>query len=161
MSGPDRASPIPPRLLCDEMLQRLGRWLRAAGYDTAIAAGGIPDRDLLELAKAEMRVLITRDRALASRSGVPVVALNETGIDAAAHTLRASIGIDWLHAPFTRCIVDNAPLRPADDEERRGAPSRFVDRPDAVRACPLCRRIYWPGGHEQRMRARLTLWSRG
>src|SRR4030081_174258 len=25
------------RLYCDEMLTRLGRWLRAAGYDTAIA----------------------------------------------------------------------------------------------------------------------------
>jgi uncharacterized protein with PIN domain len=24
-----------PKLLCDEMLMRLGRWPRAAGYDTA------------------------------------------------------------------------------------------------------------------------------
>jgi uncharacterized protein with PIN domain len=29
--------------LCDEMLKDLGRWLRAAGYDTVIAAGaGFP-----------------------------------------------------------------------------------------------------------------------
>jgi uncharacterized protein with PIN domain len=26
------------------MLNGLGRWLRAAGYDTVIAAGGLPDR---------------------------------------------------------------------------------------------------------------------
>jgi uncharacterized protein len=29
------------RFLCDEMLRGLGRWLRAAGYDTVIADGGI------------------------------------------------------------------------------------------------------------------------
>jgi hypothetical protein len=27
------------RFLCDEMLRGLGRWPRAAGYDTVIAAG--------------------------------------------------------------------------------------------------------------------------
>jgi hypothetical protein len=31
-----------PRFLCDEMLHGLGRWLRAAGYDTVIAESGIP-----------------------------------------------------------------------------------------------------------------------
>jgi H+/gluconate symporter-like permease len=29
------------RFLCDEMLKGLGRWLRAAGYVTAIATGGL------------------------------------------------------------------------------------------------------------------------
>ncbi|RFA27009.1 hypothetical protein CAI21_15770 [Alkalilimnicola ehrlichii] len=35
---------IRPRLLCDEMLLRLARWLRAAGYDTALAVSGMQDR---------------------------------------------------------------------------------------------------------------------
>lgn len=35
------------RLLCDEMLKGIGRWLRAAGYDTAIAQDGVADEDLL------------------------------------------------------------------------------------------------------------------
>ena len=56
------------RLLCDEMLQGLGRWLRAAGHDTAIAAGGVADTTLVELALAESRILVTCDRALAQRS---------------------------------------------------------------------------------------------
>ena len=33
--------------MCDEMLLRLGRWLRAAGYDTAIAEGGMEDPALI------------------------------------------------------------------------------------------------------------------
>ena len=33
------------RFLCDEMLAGLGRWLRIAGYDTAIARRGRRDRN--------------------------------------------------------------------------------------------------------------------
>ena len=40
------------RLLCDEMLAGLGRWLRLAGYDTEIAERGCRDRDILEQAHA-------------------------------------------------------------------------------------------------------------
>jgi Mut7-C RNAse domain len=52
------------RFLCDEMLAGLGRWLRIAGYDTAIADCGRRDRDLVEQAHAEQRILLTRDRRL-------------------------------------------------------------------------------------------------
>ena len=44
------------RFLCDEMLAGLGRWLRIAGYDTAIASGGRRDRDLVKQAHAEQRI---------------------------------------------------------------------------------------------------------
>ena len=47
------------------MLQRLGRWLRAAGYDTLIARNAESDYELLRQALDEGRLLITRDRELA------------------------------------------------------------------------------------------------
>ena len=56
----------PMRFLCDEMLLRLARLLRAAGYDTYLASGGEPDAALLKLAREEGRMLITRDKRLAS-----------------------------------------------------------------------------------------------
>ena len=55
-----------PRLLCDEMWQGLGRWLRAAGYDTLIIDEGRSDQTLVDLAQRIKRVLLTRDRAMAS-----------------------------------------------------------------------------------------------
>ena len=58
-----------PALLCDRMLIRLGRWLRAAGYDTEIAADAIADRLLLDHAIREGRLLLTRDRKLAEHRG--------------------------------------------------------------------------------------------
>src|SRR6266576_33679 len=81
------SSEVPVRLLCDEMLARLGRWLRAAGYDTEIAAGGVPDRALVARCAGEGRVLLTRDRHLAeiaAARGVPVLRLSQSRIEAQA-----------------------------------------------------------------------------
>ena len=55
------------RFLCDAMLGRLARWLRAAGHDALLARDAQQDRDLLETAAQEDRVLLTLDRALAGR----------------------------------------------------------------------------------------------
>jgi uncharacterized protein with PIN domain len=66
------------RLLCDEMLKGIGRWLRAAGYDTAIAQDGVADEGLLAQARVENRVLLTCDRALAARSAPGAVVLLDT-----------------------------------------------------------------------------------
>ena len=54
------------RFLCDEMLVRLARLLRAAGYDTSLATDGEADAALLRLARDEGRILLTRDKRLAA-----------------------------------------------------------------------------------------------
>ncbi|MFQ6019031.1 MAG: Mut7-C RNAse domain-containing protein [Kiloniellaceae bacterium] len=152
----------PVKLLCDEMLQGLGRWLRAAGYDTAIAGRGLPDRGLLRRALVEGRVVLTCDRELAARTDADgrVVTLSANGLDATARELRDGMGIDWLHAPFTRCLVDNAVLRPAARIHRAGVPPQARALGVAINACPACGRVYWPGSHVRRMRARLESWQR-
>lgn len=144
------------KLFCDEMLGRLGHWLRAAGYDAAIAEGGLADVDIIARCIAEARVLITRDRHLGDRGQgrVPVIHLVEHRIEDQARALRGTAGIDWQYAPFTRCLVDNAPLDPAPPEMAAQVPpgSRAVGSP--LRLCPECRRLYWPGGHVRRMAER-------
>src|SRR5881396_110011 len=54
------------KLLCDHMLGSLARWLRFMGYDTAYPEPG-PDRTLVERARSEGRILLTRDKELARR----------------------------------------------------------------------------------------------
>ena len=94
------------------MLRGLGRWLRAAGYDTVLAAGGIPDRILAAHCAREGRVLLTKDRHLAAavKDVLPMLLVPGEGIDDGARALRIALGVDWQHAPFTRCLVDNTPL---------------------------------------------------
>ena len=149
------------KLFCDEMLRRVGRWLRAAGYDTAIAEGGLADAAIIARCAAEARTLITRDRHLETRTRgrLPVVCLADDAVEAQARALRSALGIDWQFAPFTRCVVDNAPLEPAPPELAAQVPpdSRAAGGP--LRRCPECGRVYWPGGHVRRMQARLLLFN--
>lgn len=63
--------------------------------------------------------------------------------------------LDWTFAPFTRCVMDNARLRDATDEEVAGLPARTQALPGPFRVCPACGRRYWPGSHVRRMEARL------
>jgi uncharacterized protein len=149
------------KLLCDEMLQGLGRWLRAAGYDTAIASGGLDDASIIGMIRAEQRTLLTCDRALTGRVGLEgrVIALTSAGLDAAALEARDRLRLDWLRAPFTRCLLDNTPLRLATPAELSKVPPPAREGQGPIRTCPACSRIYWPGSHVRRMRARLERWQ--
>ncbi len=144
------------RLLCDEMLGRLARWLRAAGHDVAVAEPGSSDAALVEVAGAEDRLLLTRDRRILERRAAAgrVLVLEHGTLAAQAGELRRRLGLDWTAAPFTRCLVDNALLGEAAGS---APPYRHVAPP--LRRCPQCGRLYWPGGHVRRMRARLDQWS--
>ena len=147
------------KLQCDEMLASLARWLRAAGYDSALVPAGTPDADLLADCLREERRLITRDCALAAAAEplIAVLWLPDRSIDDQARLLAHEAGIDWLHAPFTRCLADNARLQAAPARAVE-APPPFDARPGDIHECPACRRVYWPGGHVRRMRAQLGRW---
>jgi len=149
------------RLLCDEMLRRLGRWLRAAGYDTVIAEDALSDRLLVDRAATEDRVLLTKDRHLAAvaAGGVRVVLLAGDRTDDNAQALTVALGIDWQHAPFTRCLVDNTPLEPAPAGSASRVPMTSRTAGGPLRICPACGRLYWPGGHVRRMQQRLAAWQ--
>jgi uncharacterized protein len=126
------------RLLCDEMLKGVGRWLRAAGYDVATVDDGAHDDDLLARAAAENRLLLTCDRRLAGRAApdASVIVLRTERFDSAARELRERLGIDWLYAPFTRCLLDNAPLIPADEEGISELPATVREGDGPIMRCP-------------------------
>jgi uncharacterized protein with PIN domain len=147
------------RFLCDEMLARLGRWLRAAGYDTAIAAPGEDDGTLVARCVAEDRLLLSRDARMAERRAAAgrVVLLTGQSVDGWAQQLTARCGVDWLAAPFSRCLIDNTLLQP-HPQGAAAAPPSARTLPGPVMQCPGCRRTYWPGSHARRIRTRLERW---
>jgi uncharacterized protein with PIN domain len=143
------------RFLCDEMLLRLARLLRAAGYDTYLAHDGQRDAELLQIARVQNRVLVTRDKRLAAQAHPRAVLVAGRGAAAEAESLSAVLPIDWTLAPFSRCLVDNAPLRAADTSDLDRTPEAARTRPGPFRACPACGRVYWPGSHVRRLAERL------
>jgi hypothetical protein len=145
---------IDMRFLCDEMLVRLARLLRAAGYDTYLAANSEPDADLIRTARREGRILLTRDKRLAA-SFEESVLIRGFGVDAEAHHLSREVVLDWQFAPFTRCVMDNAHLREATPDEIAAMPGAAHAKDGPFRVCPACGRRYWPGSHVRWMEARL------
>lgn len=147
------------KLLCDEMLKGLARWLRAAGYDTELANDGEPDRELISRARHSNRLLITRDRKLLEHRDAKkhVCLLECNGVDSCARELTERIGIDWVYKPFSRCLVCNTPLEPYDSEASPPVPDDVKNGP--LFSCARCGRIYWEGGHVKRMREKLKRWT--
>ncbi|MGC2854964.1 Mut7-C RNAse domain-containing protein [Novispirillum sp. DQ9] len=151
------------RLHCDEMLRGLARWLRAAGHDATTARPGEADALVLAQAGAAGRALLTRDRGLMrhrAAAGLAVLLEGPT-LDAQAAELRERLAVDWLHAPFSRCLVCNVPLRDAAPDLHDRLPLSASPLPGPLWECPSCGRLYWPGSHVRRMRHRLEGWARG
>lgn len=142
------------------MLAALARWLRAAGYDAALVDPATPDGKLVAQATAEGRVLVSRDRDLVMGAhGVQAVLLSEDDLDDQAVALGRALRLDWRLAPFTRCMMDNASLRPATPEEIAAMPESLRNGPGPFRACPCCGRLFWPGSHVRRINERLEQWA--
>lgn len=150
------------RFYCDEMLKRLGRWLRAAGYDTLIAENGIPDRELMHTARNEHRYLVTRDRKLLEHRGADktVVLLASNTVEDCARELAGRVPVDWLYRPFSRCLQCNTPLVPTADRRRSHAPPNALTHDEPTWYCPHCAQVFWAGSHVRRMAHKLARWQK-
>lgn len=150
-----------PRFLCDEMLGQLCRYLRAAGYDTLFAQNGASDAELLRQCHADGRHFLTQDLLVQEHKAARGIALilPHENLDRLAALLGAHYHLDWLGRAFTRCLVDNTPLVPADDAALARAPADTVRTGEPLCRCPECGRVYWRGSHYKRMRARLAAWQ--
>ena len=106
-----------PRFLCDEMLGRFCRYLRAAGYDALLARDGASDAELLRQCHAEGRHLLTQDTLVREHKAARGIALTLPHVPLDELTVRvdARFHPDWLNRAFTRRLVDNTPLVTADD----------------------------------------------
>jgi len=146
-----------PRFICDAMLGRLARWLRALGYDTEYD-DAIDDAVLVARGREEDRRVLTRDRALAKAWRVEAILLLEA--DDPMEQLEEVIRRLGLAVPdrlFTRCTVCNTALKPLDPAQARDrVPEKAHARQSSFAECPDCDRVYWEGSHVRRMRRRLA-----
>ncbi len=149
------------RFLCDVMLARLARYLRAAGLDTTLADATAPDAQILRAAIEQGRWLLTADRGFMLHKAADghVIQLPFGSLDAQAAMLNARFRIDWIGRSFTRCLIDNTPLEPAGPELAVQAPQDVRGPGEELFTCPACGRVYWKGSHYKRMRHRLEVWQ--
>jgi uncharacterized protein with PIN domain len=144
----------------DQMLGRLAKWLRLMGYD-ALYFRDIPDRRLVQIAREEKRVLLTRDTRLMKRreikKGVVEALLIEPDLlDKQLEQLASELGLSPQGvAPL--CSLCNVPLDPVEKETVKGlVPSYVFETQTQFARCPSCGRLYWKGTHWQHIQEELV-----
>ena len=143
------------RLLLDAMLGKLATYLRMCGYDAAYALdrGVEPDDEILALARAEGRFVLTRDVLLARRAERSLL-LTERDVTDQLREL-ADAGFDLSLTDPSRCSACNGELvRVGEGEETpEYAPSPAET---AVWRCRSCGQRYWKGSHWEDVEERLA-----
>jgi uncharacterized protein len=149
--------PHVPRFVVDTHLGRLARYMRLLGFDTLyVNAAG--DAWLVELARREGRVVLTRDRGLLMRKAViwGCFVRHDDPQNQLSEVARRFDLFDHIE-PFQRCLVCNGLIAPVDkadvEHELQPATRRHFDR---FWQCGDCGRVYWQGTHYDRLTHLIT-----
>ena len=156
-------SPEPPaeqKFITDRMLGTLTRYFRFMGYNTTSANGlleGDPKEDtvLLEIAKQEHRLLLTKDAELARRGNTDALLIRS---DDVMDQVQQLIDLHRVKRRLTmsRCSLCNTELREANTCEIADATYAPKDwRNHTFFWCRQCQKLYWNGSHGKQLEERV------
>jgi uncharacterized protein with PIN domain len=132
------------------MLGKLAKWLRLLGYDTAYD-NVASDAELARQARAEGRVLLTRDRELSKRRGLRTLLIESEVLEEQVREVQEHLSSP-PHPPLSRCAVCNSVLETVPPAQIADHVPPYVLRThDEFRRCAGCGRVYWPGSHLDKM----------
>ena len=139
------------KFAADKMLGRLARWLRVIGQDV-IYGPHLSGYGLIRAARTEGRLILTRDRALAKKHPPDYLLIQSDRFREQLQQVVQACRLEPFREAFTRCVECNSLLQPIAKEavEERVPPYVFSTQ-QKFSLCPICRRIFWPATHQQRM----------
>jgi uncharacterized protein with PIN domain len=135
--------------VADCMLGRLAKWLRILGFDVLYFSRA-EDKELVDIARREGRVLLTRDTGLIEKTAKRPNRLfvrSDDWEDQVAQVLD-EFGLWDEVRPNTRCIECNLPLKALARERARNLVTPYVlEHASSFSVCPGCDRVFWQGTH--------------
>mgnify|MGYP006283627639 CR=1 FL=1 len=147
------------KLLCDQMLGSLAKWLRIYGFDTYFAERTVDDSELINIAKKEGRVLITRDKELvynAKRENVKVIKIETTDLEEQKEQIITIIKPKSLNY-LSRCLLCNSLLEEiSKNEVKNKVPEKIFENNEEFLYCKKCNKIYWKGTHYENMLSKIN-----
>jgi len=142
----------PKKFILDVHLGKLAKYLRIFGIDT-LYENYYSDEEIVETALKEGRVVLTRDRGVLKRKAVKYGYLIKS--DKSKEQLREIfLNFDLLPnvKPFFRCISCNGILEKVDKEDVMDELEPLTKKYyNEFFRCTTCKKIYWKGGHRERM----------
>jgi len=148
------------KLIADNNVGKLARWLRLIGYDTILLKQK-DDAQMIKIALGQNRVVVTKDAQFMKRRLVTNGTLKTVHIEQDDPVLQVqevvkTLSLDYHFKPFSLCLECNrALIARGKDEVRNLVPTHVFETQTQYTQCPTCQRIYWPGTHWQAMSKKL------
>lgn len=141
-----------PRFIADAHMGGLARYLRMLGFDT-LFRNDYGDTELVNIAAAEHRIILTRDRGVLMRKAVSHGCyLRATRPREQLQEIVERLDLYRSARPFTRCMECNAPLEQVERERVAcRLPKQVAHCNTDFWRCTGCGRVYWVGSHVRRM----------
>jgi uncharacterized protein with PIN domain len=144
------------KFIADSMLGKLSRWLRMLGHDVEYSSKAINDKQLIETAKAEQRILLTRDLELykqAMTHGTEAFFVEgATGAEKLASLAKQFNFKLEVDVNVSRCPKCNTQIRPvAKDAVTERVPEGTLANYYEFWECTGCGHVYWQGTHWKRI----------
>jgi uncharacterized protein with PIN domain len=134
-----------PRLLADAMLGRLCKWLRLLGYDTVYALSWT-EHQIAARARAQNRIVLTRDRELCKRKGMRCLFIRSQVLEEQIKNVLDALGMPPVGQ--VRCPQCNTLLVAVSPRQAQGrVPGHVLDTQRDFAHCSTCDKMYWPGSH--------------
>ena len=141
----------------DASLGKLGRHLRASGFDTVCEHQH--EGKAFWHSIGPQRIILTRTGAVQQRCRHHphlFIRHNDPWRQLLQVVRELGIAQEDVH-PFSRCLACNCRIRSVVRETIRGRVPEFIwQRQSSFQACHRCQRVYWAGSHGQRMQRRLA-----
>jgi len=143
------------RFVTDGMLGKLTRWLRMLGHDVEYT-GSMEDKALIQKAKMEHRILLTRDVELyrqANAKGTETFLVESPNQTANLAQLAKRFGFKLeIDVKASRCPKCNGKIKTVNKASLADKiPKTTASNYDEFWQCRTCGQIYWRGTHWKRI----------
>ena len=141
------------------MLGKLTRWLRMLGHDV-VYTGSMDDKELIQKAKKEQRILLTQDLELyqqaIGRGAEASLVEGKTEAEKLAN-LAKRFGFKLeIDVKVSRCPKCNTRIKPISKTDIiNKIPKTTSSYYNEFWECPKCEQIYWQGAHWTKIRKTL------
>jgi uncharacterized protein len=138
--------------IVDAMLGKLAKKLRLLGYDS-LYSSSIADDEIIQLAKNENRILVTKDVLLSQKAEKQqIMTIQITSDDEIEQFLqingKTKLGKCTVSGSKSRCPLCNGELQYTEKNDvSEKVPTGVLENMNDFWTCNDCKKIYWEGTH--------------